>query len=1198
MSVVRIAKYEFWYMLQSLQTYVTFLIFFSIAFLLTANAGEFQSFASGGQVLANSPYSITDSLLKFSVLAFFVVPVYLANAILRDVNSQFESIVFALPIKPKDYLLGRFFGAYGALVIAYSGGAVGMWLGSLWPLADAELLGPQNIWHYVFIYFSIIVPTLFFISVIVFSAAVLTRSLIFTHMVALGLFVAYLIIDLSNSIAPIFDPFMIDVFREQTKYWTALERNTQLIVFDYDVIANRLFWFVVALTLFFISWWKFSFKKITQKAFSLSLLKRKTKDINHQSGAMSQRMPDEFGDSVWDKNTALKQMKARWYFEVKLVSASLPFILLMLITTILLAIGLTDREALYDVNTLPVTRVMIESIAILKLPLLIVTVFYSSEIMWRERNSNCHEIFDAIAMPNWVMVTSKLLALFSILLLIVLLGVVTAILLQVMSGYEHIDYSLYLQRSLTFDLLPVIYLAVLTFFFQVLIKNHYAGMCLFAAFLLVIVTSRDTLGIEHPLLSFVFPAVGAPLSDINGIGRFMEYGYWMRIYWGAIAILLLISTYLLWPRGTWQPLSYRLRYFKSQLFGRLGVIVVGSVLLAFSSATFIYYNTHYLNDYFTDNEVEQLLVNYEKRYRQYENLPMPKIVAVKNQVEIFPYQRKVETQSTHLLQNKTSLPITDIHFVFPPSVEVAQFEINQEGEVIHQDDFFNYYIFELQQPMLPGQQLSLDFTTRIEQKGFPHKDPDISLVRNGTFIFNNQLTPSIGFQADHLIKDNRIRQRYGLAPISQRPKLEETQYLQENVHRKDSDFIDFETTISTVEEQTAVAPGKLVKQWLSDGRRFFHYKSETPIRNFYAYQSAEYTITSDSWKDVEIEIYHHPTHQLNVHRMIAGVKDSLDIFSREFSPYQYQQLRIIEFPAYRMFAQSLPNTIPYSEGIGFIADVQPDDIDMPYYVTAHEMAHQWWGHQVVAANMQGDGFIHETLAQYSALLVMENRYGPHQVRQFLRYELDRYLSGRADDPIGELPLYRVEKQPYIYYRKGALAMYMLRDYLGGDVVNGVLKQLVQKRAYSASPYTSSLDLLKLLKQASSEKHHSLIDDLFKKIVLYDVKVVNSQVSQNNDGTFRVSINVETRKSYFDSQGNQTEAELDIPIDIGLFERNPAEERFNNEDVILLEKRMIQGRKQTIEIVTNKRPRYVGIDPYNKLIDRQPDDNISEVTASP
>jgi ABC-2 type transport system permease protein len=61
--------------------------------------------------------------------------------------------------------------------------------------------------------------------------------------------------------------------------------------------------------------------------------------------------------------------------------------------------------------------------------------------------------------------------------------------------------------------------------------------------------------------------------------------------------------------------------------------------------------------------------------------------------------------------------------------------------------------------------------------------------------------------------------------------------------------------------------------------------------------------------------------------------------------------------------------VPYSENISFISDLRkPVDIDPVYYVTAHEVAHQWWGHQLNAANVQGSAILSETLSQYSALI--------------------------------------------------------------------------------------------------------------------------------------------------------------------------------------------------------------------------------------
>ena len=167
--------------------------------------------------------------------------------------------------------------------------------------------------------------------------------------------------------------------------------------------------------------------------------------------------------------------------------------------------------------------------------------------------------------------------------------------------------------------------------------------------------------------------------------------------------------------------------------------------------------------------------------------------------------------------------------------------------------------------------------------------------------------------------------------------------------------------------------------------------------------------------------------------MLKAMKASLALFGEVFSPYQFKQARIIEFPSYADFAQAFANTIPYSENIGFLAKLSdPDKIDIATYVTAHEIAHQWWAHQIIPANQQGATMLVESFAQYSALLVMEQIYGREQMRRFLKYELDRYLRARGGEVVEELPLARVENQPYIHYQKGSLAMYWLKEVVGVD----------------------------------------------------------------------------------------------------------------------------------------------------------------------
>ncbi|MEI9904655.1 MAG: hypothetical protein WDN06_12285 [Asticcacaulis sp.] len=179
---------------------------------------------------------------------------------------------------------------------------------------------------------------------------------------------------------------------------------------------------------------------------------------------------------------------------------------------------------------------------------------------------------------------------------------------------------------------------------------------------------------------------------------------------------------------------------------------------------------------------------------------------------------------------------------------------------------------------------------------------------------------------------------------------------------------------------------------------------------------------------IDLAVYYDAQHPYNVDRMLHAMASSLDYYQANFSPFQFKQARILEFPAYATFAQSFANTIPYSEGIGFIADVRdPDKIDYTTYVTAHELGHQWWAHQIVGADKEGAESLSESLAQYSALMVMEKLYGPDKIRRFLKYELDTYLIGRQTDPDQEMPLYKEQHESYIYYNKASLVMYLLKD---------------------------------------------------------------------------------------------------------------------------------------------------------------------------
>jgi ABC-2 type transport system permease protein len=514
------------------------------------------------------------------------------------------------------------------------------------------------------------------------------------------------------------------------------------------------------------------------------------------------------------------------------------------------------------------------------------------------------------------------------------------------------------------------------------------------------------------------------------------------------------------------------------------------------------------------------------------------------------------------------------------------------GKIKSADKKLGYWIYTLAQPLAPGQPMQISFHTGWSEKGFVNGSSNVSIVENGTFFNNGEMFPHLGYYEGQELQDRNDRRKYGLQPIERMRPPSDMRARMNNQISRESDWINLDTTVSTAADQIAIAPGYLQREWTKDGRRYFHYKTTSPILGFWSYLSARYQVKRDAWTTpdgttIPIEIYYDAKHPYNVGRMIDGVKKSLDYFTKNFSPYQHKQVRILEFPGYRTFAQSFPNTIPFSEDIGFIADLRDEDnIDYVFYVTAHEIAHQWWAHQVIGGNVQGSTMIVETMAQYSALMVMEKEYGPEKMQRFLKYELDRYLRDRGSELIAEQPLVLVENQGYIHYRKGAMVMYALRDDIGEDRVNRALSKFLADHAFDGPPYPTAQELVQYFRAEAAPEYQETITDLFERITLFDNKTTEVSSTKRADGKYVVKLTVTSSKLRGDAKGEEKAVPINDLIDIGVFA--------DKDRVLFSEKRRITKPVETFEIVVGETPVRAGIDPFNKLIDRNPKDNVKSL----
>jgi aminopeptidase N len=1191
-----IATFEWRYQVKSPVFWVGALMFFLLAF--GATTVDTIQIGSRGNVNINSPYAIVQTLGTLSVFAVFIVVAMVAGTVLRDDETGFAPILRSTRLRKGAYLGGRFLGAMAAALLVLAAVPLAIALGSAMPWLDADKVGPFVPWNYFYALIVFGLPTLFVTGAAFFALATATRSMMWSYVGAVALLVLFSVSrvwlrDLQlDHFAALSDPFGLSALANDTRYWTASERNNRLPALAGDLLANRLLWSGIALALLALTWRLFRFETRSRPPAPAG---RGTDEAAALSVAAARPRPERLATPPARPVAAWAQFVSLARFDLAFVLRSPAFFVLLFIGVINAGISVWFTDEFYGNYAYPVTRLMVQALqsAFTIMPI-IIAIYYGGELVWRDRERRLHEIVDATSAPDWTHLLPKIAAIAMVLVVSSAVAVLTGMAAQIAKGYFRLQPAAYLLWFVVPTVVTALQLAVLSVFVQVLVPQKTLGWGVMLLYVVATV-ALSSAGFEHNLYLYGGTSP-VPLSDMNGMARFWKGQAWFEFYWSAFAVLLALAAHLLWRRGAASALRPRLAALPRRLHG--GARVLGGVALVawLGSGTFIFYNTNVLNRYQTAPDRDRELADAEKALLPLEKLPLPHITAVQLDVQLYPQQARAVTTGRYRIENGTGQAVDQLLVNWNPKLNLDRFEL--AGAAPAKDYApLPFRLYRLQPAMQPGEVREISFATTLQERGFPNGAPLTRIVANGSFLDDTEISPGLGLERSRLLKDRAKRRKYGLPPDLRPPTLEDESGRARNEFRADSDWVDADITVGTDADQTPIAPGAVVSDRIENGRRTVHFKPETKIVHFFSIQSGRYAERRDQLGDTALAVYYQPGHEYNIDRMLAAMKAALGLYGRQFSPYQFHQARIIEFPAYASFAQSFANTIPYSEDIGFLTHVgDADKIDMVTYVTAHEIAHQWWGHQLLPSEQQGAAMLVETFAQYSALLVMEKLYGRDQMRRFLKYELDRYLRARGGEVVEELPLARVEEQPYIHYRKGSLVMYWLKEVVGEAAVNRALARLLQAHAFHNAPFPNTTDFLRLLREEAGPAHDALITDLFEKITLLDLKALNAKATRRADGRYDLSFEVDARKFYADGKGKETEAPLDEPVDIGVFTAEPGRPGYSEASVLFFERRPLHSGRQQLSLVVDKPPKFVGVDPYNKRIDRNSEDNLTPVAG--
>ncbi len=1153
-----------------------------------AMTSEFINIGGGvGNTHKNAPLAIEAYFANMSLLGIVAITAFFNATATRDYTYGMDQIVFASPVKKFGFFFGKFFGALAIAVIPFLGITLAAILAPMMPWVEPARYG-AFIWQahmYGFLLFAVF--NSFFGGAIIYAFAMYFRNPIISYLASFGIIILYIISstltrDVENqTIAMFSDPIGLRAFGLYTKYWTPAQRNGGYIGFEGVFLLSRLLWAAISIGILFSFYRLFDFTKPRTS--------RKRKAELKEAG---QLVYNTVPVAKIAQKPVLSWLRL-FNFELKGIIGNNSFIILTIIGVINLSTNLFFNTSNYGEKNLPVTYNMVDSIrGSMYLFVVAFMVFYSGYIVFKERDARLNEITDATPVKDGLVVTTKMAAIIVALGFVFIGCMLLCIISQATKGYFNFEIGVY-TSMLGLDLLGFSFLIVLSYLFQSLINNKYLAYFVIVAFLIANTFLWQALRVESNMVKYgSLPSV--TYSDMNAFGPFIPGSVAFGIYWSLASALLILLAIGMQIRGKENAIRQRLRNLQVYVRCNIPLILVLAVLFVACSA-WVFYNTEVMNTYTSSKQAELNQVEYERKYKQYENMPLPFTQAIDFGIDIFPKQRDMHVNIKWWIKNVHDKPITELQYNIPDKARNMSFSI-PGAKLFSEDKKLQFNRYLLQKPLLPGDSLQLNFVADFINDGFENEVSFTQLTQNGSFFPDGAILPLIGYNKNNELESKNERKKYKLPVRERMAKLTRncTEVCNTTYISNSATWVRVKTIISTSGDQMAIAPGSLVKQWKQNGRNYYVYELKHEVLNFFSFISAQYLVKRDKVNGIDVEVYYDKKHPENVDRMVLAIKNALKYYTTNFGPYFHEQCRIIEFPRYATFAQAFPGTMPYSEGIGFITDLRDSTaIDMVTYVISHEMGHQWWAHQVTGPDMQGSEMFSEGLAQYSALMVMEKTFGKQQIHRFLKYEMDGYLRGRSNEAEYENPLMKTEHQAYIHYQKAGIVFYYLKEMIGEDKMNEALHKVVSKYAYNKPPFPTAYNVMDEIKAVTPDSLQYLIADMFETITLFNNRVDKATFMPLGAGKFKVSMKVVCEKAKSDSLGNEKPVLVNDYIDIGCFAENKKDGK-NFGDVIAYQRVRIDRKDTTLTLIVDRKPYQVGIDPYHFLIDKVIADNVKKV----
>jgi ABC-2 type transport system permease protein len=678
----------------------------------------------------------------------------------------------------------------------------------------------------------------------------------------------------------------------------------------------------------------------------------------------------------------------------------------------------------------------------LTLLLCFLTLFYTVESLVREERCGLSAIFRAAPVPTAAVLAGKVLA--NAMLALVIIGAASLAIAIVLA----------VQAFKTGIVIPL-QASVLLLVLGVLLAPTLIVWCAFTAFLYALLRNR-------------FVVYGVALGVLIATGFATQFGYlnwltswhmWSGVQWSeldrlafmwdamvmnrlvalALAGFFIVATLSMWPRrlpdlravaDRIRPASL-LRALMFPAIAAMPVVVLG-----------VYAGKAVRDGYQGAPQRDAQRAYWKRNSQTWEDVPSLALDAVDAEVKLFPQTRSLEVTGTYTLRNPHLKSVAEIplsvgaHFVSSEWTVngVATDPTKNDQPLPSIENRSGLYVIQPLQPLACNESLTVSFKlVGALPNGWSRSSAGASefVLPSGVVLtsFTASFLPVLGFVDGVGIdeRNGRDAREYPLDHWKTRVDPGFGPAWSTKVRLMVEGPDDWIINVVGVEKESTQ----------QDGRRRTLWETEHPVRFFNIVGGPLLASKGES-----TTVFHDARTAHNVPAMVSALDAARKNYSAWFGAYPWTNLRVTQFPALAGYAQGFPGNISFSEGIGFMSlpvqsgddddDSDEGELDVAFYIVAHESGHQWWGNIVTPGKGPGGNIISEGLAEFSALMLLHHERGEKQAATLRRRWEAQYVQGRSAD--NERAINRIDgSRPgdqVVTYQRAGWAFWMLRSVMG------------------------------------------------------------------------------------------------------------------------------------------------------------------------